>query len=112
MTRTSLFAVVVLVLLSGAAQQVIAADAKANYETTCIACHGPKGKGAIPGVPDMTKEGRMKKSDAELVARIVDGYQTRGSPMAMPPKGGNPGLTTEDAQALVEYLRVLTGVAE
>lgn len=95
------------ILLPCALQTASAADGKALYATTCIACHGPKGQGAIPGVPDLAKGGRLAKSDAELSASILNGFQTKGSPMAMPAKGGNPSLTTEDAKALVLYLRTL-----
>ena len=93
--------------LWGSVQTALAAEGKALYETTCIACHGAKGQGALPGVPDLAKGGRLSKPDAELIANILEGFQTKGSPMAMPPKGGNPNLTAEDAKALVIYLRTL-----
>jgi cytochrome c5 len=95
-------------LLLGVQQAASAVDGKALYATTCIACHGPKAQGAIPGVPDLAKGGRLAKSDAELSASILNGFQTKGSPMAMPPKGGNPSLTAEDAKTLVLFLRTLT----
>lgn len=82
------------------------ADGKAIYGQTCIACHGADGKGAVPGVPDMTKaDGPLKKSDDDLVRSVMNGYQTKGSPMAMPPKGANPKLTEESARAAVSYMR-------
>ena len=102
---------IVAILLSSA-PNAHAADGKALYETTCIACHGRKAEGSIPGVPDLANAVHMSKSDSELVANIMNGYQTKGSPMAMPPKGGNPVLTAEDAHSIVGYLRTLARKAE
>ncbi len=107
----SFFPLITLVLL-GSAQNVFAADGKALYATTCIACHGAKAQGAIPGVPDLAKNGSLAKSDAELTASILNGFKSKGSTLAMPPKGGNPNLTAEDAKALVVYLRALAGASK
>jgi cytochrome c5 len=79
------FLVVTLVLL-GSAQSLFAADGKALYETTCVACHGAMAQGAIPGVPDLSKNGSLAKSDAELTASILNGFKSKESPLAMPPK--------------------------
>lgn len=97
------------VFLLGASEPADAADGKALYATSCTACHGPKGQGAIPGVPNLAKNKRLAQPDAVLVANILIGFQSRGSPMAMPPKGGNPNLRAADAKALVIYMRTLTG---
>ena len=76
------------------------------YNQTCIACHGANGKGTVPGSPDFTKpQGPLSQSDEVLMQRIVEGFQSPGSPMAMPPKGGNTNLTTTDIQAVLGYLR-------
>ena len=98
-------------LLLDTTQSASAAEGKALYEATCIACHGPKGQGAIPGVPDLAKSGRLSKPDAVLAANILNGFQSKGSPMAMPPKGGNPNLTEDDVKALLTYMRALTGTS-
>ena len=83
-----------------------AAAGKAVYGQTCIACHGANGKGTIPGVTDFTaKDGPLSKSDAELVQNISEGFQSPGSFMAMPAKGGNPALTDADVKAVLAYLR-------
>jgi len=76
------------------------------YSNTCVACHGVNGSGAIPGTPDFTvPAGPLAKSDAELIRSITAGFQTPGSPMAMPAKGGNPDLNAADVRAVLGYLR-------
>ena len=84
-----------------------AAAPEALYNQTCVACHGANGKGALPGVSDLTSnQGPLaRKSDETLVRSILDGMQTPGSAMAMPAKGGNPALSDEDAARLVRFLR-------
>ena len=46
------------IFLLGTSVPADAADGKALYATSCIACHGPKAQGAIPGVPDLAKSKR------------------------------------------------------
>lgn len=93
-------------LLTAAAPMAAAADpGQVVYEQTCVACHGADGKGVLPGVPDFTeKGGRLSQSEDMLVQRVIDGFQSPGSPMAMPPRGGNADLTEADARAVVKYL--------
>jgi mono/diheme cytochrome c family protein len=79
---------------------------QAVYNGTCIACHGSDGTGSLPGVPDLTgKTGLLSQDDAVLLGRMADGFQSPGSSMAMPPKGGNPALTDVDLSAVLKYMR-------
>lgn len=81
------------------------------YSQTCIACHGPDGKGAIAGIPDLTlTNGRLSKSNDVLMANVINGYQSEGSLMAMPPKGGNPELSEQDIADVLAYLREEYGI--
>ncbi len=76
------------------------------YEQTCVACHGADGKGTLPGVPNFSRaDGPLGKSNEILFQNILLGYQSPGSPMAMPPKGGNPTLTGADIALVLRYLR-------
>jgi mono/diheme cytochrome c family protein len=86
---------------------VWAADRGATvYASTCVACHGTDGKGVLPGTPNLRKkDGVMTKSDDELVKSILNGYRSRGSPLAMPAKGGDASLNETDARAVIEYMR-------
>lgn len=79
---------------------------QAIYNQTCIACHGADGKGTLPGAPDFTKaQGPLSKDNDALFKNVFEGFQSPGSPMAMPAKGGNTALTAEDINAVVRYLR-------
>ena len=79
---------------------------KEVYNTTCVACHAANGKGSLPGVPDLTdKNGRLTKADLELLDNILMGFQTPGSSMAMPPRGGNASLSDADIKAVLAYIR-------
>lgn len=80
------------------------------YRATCVACHGANGKGAFPGVPDFTAAaGRLSKPDAVLLRNMTNGFQTPGSPMPMPARGGNPDLTNRDMADVLAYLRATFG---
>jgi cytochrome c5 len=86
------------------------ATAKETYDKTCIACHGGDGKGAFPGTPDFTSsDGVLSKSDNVLIEHITNGFQSEGSPMAMPPKGGNPNLDDSSIKAVLSYIRETFG---
>lgn len=76
------------------------------YSQTCVACHGANGEGAFDGVPDLTSaKGRFTKPDDILLANIINGFQSKGSLMAMPPRGGNPDLTDQDLADTLAYMR-------
>lgn len=82
------------------------AAGKAVYSQTCIACHGKNGKGALPGVSDLTKsDGPLAKTDEELMQSISNGLTTPGAALSMPAKGGIPSLTEDDIRAVLAYLR-------
>lgn len=78
----------------------------AIYKQTCVACHGANGKGSVPGAPDFTKaHGSLAQSDAVLLSHIENGFKTPGSPMVMPPKGGNSKLTADEIKSVLGYIR-------
>lgn len=76
------------------------------YHQTCVACHGADGKGAIPGAPDFTKSGGVLSHSEDLLEqRVENGFHSRGSPMSMPAKGGNPTLTEDDIRDVLVYMQ-------
>ena len=99
-----------LVFEGGPASKAAASASSLNgsdvYTQTCVACHGNNGKGTVPGAPDFTREdGPLSQSDETLFKHIKLGFKSSGSPMAMPPKGGNMNLNDSEINAVVEYLR-------
>jgi mono/diheme cytochrome c family protein len=73
------------------------------FKQTCVVCHGANGEGVIPGVPKLSE--RLSKSDETLLNNIKNGFQSEGSPMVMPAKGGNPSLTESDLKKVLSYIR-------
>ena len=80
---------------------------KAVYlETTCAACHGENGQAAVPGVPSFSGDGSpLAKSEEILIKHVINGFESPGAEMAMPPKGGNPDRTVLDAHNVIAYIR-------
>jgi cytochrome c5 len=79
---------------------------KAIYERSCAACHGADGSGALPGTSDFETADRIFAVGWEVVfRRSRDGYQSPGSPMAMPARGGDSSRTDEDLWNALAYIR-------
>ena len=77
----------------------------AIYAQTCVACHGANGRGRITGAPNFTRKGGvLSKPHSALQAHIVRGFSSTNSPISMPPRGGNPGLTDQDIRDVHAYL--------
>lgn len=80
---------------------------EAVYMGTCFACHGQDGKGVLPGTPNLRGKKSPLLQERDVVkSRILNGYQSKGSPMAMPPKGGNAKLSEEEIDAVIDYMKV------
>jgi len=100
-----------LIIASMAMSLVISLPSQAGngselYSTYCAACHGTSGKGDLPGAPDFTSEsGPLSKDDVTLQANINNGFQSPGSSMPMPAKGGNPNLSADEIKELVKFLK-------
>lgn len=95
---------------TAAAGNDLLAAGRAAYQQTCVACHGTNGQGALPGIASFrSADGPLAQADDVLVESILEGKQSPGSALAMPPRGGNPNLTEADAEALVAFLRAEFG---
>lgn len=95
-----------VVFTSSAVASIPAQSGEAIYNQTCVACHGADGKGTVPGAPDLTAaDGPLSQTDDVLLKHISEGFKSQGSPMAMPPKGGNPKLTRQDIETVLIYMR-------
>lgn len=75
-----------------------AADGKAVYEQTCVACHGTGVAGAPKYGDKAAWAPRAAQGKGALVASVTQG---KG---AMPPKAGNAALTDEQLKAAVDYM--------
>lgn len=87
------------------------AKGKAAFLQTCAMCHGPAGQGTPMGADLQTSKFVASLSDAQLVAFIEHGRPASAPNNTMhetmPPKGGNPELTTQDLYNIVAYIRTI-----
>lgn len=75
-----------------------AIDAKSIYQNTCFACHGTGAAGAPKLGDNGAWKDRIAKGMDTLVDHAINGFN------AMPPKGGNAGLSDEEVRAVVKYI--------
>lgn len=101
-----------LVQTAAAGRATPAEKGKQYFDQTCGNCHGMNGQ----GVPNLGADLQTSKlvatsSDNRLVALIEDGVPANSpinkSHIAMPPKGANVSLTTQDIREIVAYIRQL-----
>jgi len=79
---------------------------KAVYEGTCVACHGPEGHGSVPGAPDFADaDAIFAQKRQTLLTNMAEGLRRPGSPMGMPPRGGDDSLTDQDLLDALAYIR-------
>ena len=92
--------------IAAAAATAAADPGQDVYQKACVACHGANGKGILPGIPDLTRKGGvLAKPDDVLLNHVTEGFKSPGSPMPMPPKGGNPSLTEAQLRAALQYAK-------
>lgn len=89
-----------------------AAHGQELFAKTCVACHGPDGKGIEGLGRDMTtSEFIAEKSDEELVEFVKVGRRPSDplniTGVDMPPKGGSPALSDEDLYDIVAFIRTI-----
>ena len=109
-TSTAKRAWVAAMVITATSPALTVASGESVYQGTCIACHGAGGEGTLPGVSDLSESnGPLTKSDDELKRNIVNGFRSPGSPLTMPPKGGDPSLSDEDIDAVIRYMRETFG---
>lgn len=83
---------------------------KALFQETCATCHGTQGQGVNRlGADLQTNKFVSSSTDAQAVAFIERGITAddllNKMHVAMPPKGGNPALTTQDLYDIVAFIR-------
>lgn len=84
--------------IAALAGNAFAADGKAVYDKTCVACHA-SGVANAPKLGDKAAWApRIATGRDALVASVVKG---KG---AMPPKAGAANLSDDDIKAAVEYM--------
>lgn len=100
--KTSVVSLFTLLLALGGflAEGAMAADPRNGaklYNIHCSSCHGPRGQGAMPGMPDFSRGQRLFVANAALVKVIENGSGV------MPAYRGL--LSTQDILDVIAHLR-------
>jgi disulfide bond formation protein DsbB len=82
------------------------------FAATCVACHGPDGKGLPNLGKDLTKSKFVASLDDDKLVAFIRRGRDPGDPanttkILMPPKGGNPALNDDQLTSIVEFVRGL-----
>lgn len=82
------------------------------YVSSCAACHGQGAEGLDQlGLPLHTSGFVRGSSDKDLITFIKMGRsswdENNTTGLDMPPKGGNPAITDDQLQTIVDYLRAV-----
>lgn len=89
---------------------------EAVFHSICMACHGFNGEGIQGlGKPIVGSEFANSLTDDELTAFVIHGREATDplntTGVAMPARGGNPGLSDDDIRHVVAYMRSLNVAA-
>lgn len=88
----------VAMMTVGVATSAMAADGKAVYDKTCVACHGT-GAANAPKLGDKAAWApRLGLGKAGMLASVKAG---KG---AMPPKAGNAALTDDEIGSAIDFM--------
>jgi len=98
-----------LAILASPLDQADPEKGEVLYQTYCAACHGNDGRGVIPGTTDFnhTLE-TLSRNWEQTFERVRDGFQSPGSPLAMPPRGG-ADLTDAQLWDILSYIKKAFG---
>lgn len=85
-----------------------------NFLAICSACHGTDARGISGLGKTLIGSEFFNSQDDETMLQFVIVGRTIWDPLnttgvAMPARGGNPGLTDDDIRNIIAYLRVLNG---
>ena len=96
----SLLALILVMSGAIAASEAQAADPRNGaklYNMHCSSCHGPKGKGAMPGMPDFTRGPSLAIADDAIVRVLESGKGVMPSFRGL--------LTPQDMLDVISHLR-------
>jgi len=104
---------ITIALLLMPAAAISGEQARGNYETYCIQCHGMQGNGMGVNIADMSVQPRdhtdsksmAARTDDELFKVIKEGGLAINKSVLMPPWGAS--FTDNEIHDLVTYLRKL-----